>query len=201
MLRRVALMGLVLFLVGCGGSGKRSATGSVPVKTIAVPSRTVTYSSAASAMEPTIHCARPGTGCQGTANDGLVTKEPATGLQRADIVVFRTPPLAAVKCGAGGKFVKRIIGLPGDVWEERNGYVYIDGKKLDEPYVQAERRDAQTLTLADIPPLRTMKQIPQDMYLVMGDNRSSSCDSRVWGLVPRANIIGKVVQILRQSNG
>jgi signal peptidase I len=45
----------------------------------------------------------------------------------------------------------------------------------------------------DIPPVGTMRRIPPRMYLVEGDNRDHSCDSRVWGLVPRGNIIGKVV--------
>jgi signal peptidase I len=88
--------------------------------------------------------------------------------------------------------VKRIIGLPGDVWSERNGYTFINGRRLSEPYVQANRRDHQTKTLLDIPPRGTMRQIPKGMYLMEGDNRAHSCDSRVWGLVPREDIIGKV---------
>ena len=55
--------------------------------------------------------------------------------KRGDIIVFHTPPLASVRCGAGGTFVKRLIGLPGDTWEERDGYVYINGKRLNEPYI------------------------------------------------------------------
>ena len=50
----------------------------------------------------------------------------------------------------------------------------------------------ETKTLLDIPPLGKLRRIPPRMYLVEGDNRAHSCDSRVWGLVPRANIIGKV---------
>ncbi len=88
--------------------------------------------------------------------------------------------------------MKRLIGLPGDVWEERGGFVYIDGKKLNEPYVQPSRRDHQTLGLMDIPPRHTYNRIPKDYYLMMGDNRNSSCDSRRWGLVPRKNLIGEV---------
>ena len=103
--------------------------------------------------------------------------------KRGDIVVFKTPPLAAVRCGAGGTFVKRLIGLPGDVWEEKEGYVYVNGKRLNEPYIQAGRRDDRTIA-----PMR----IPKGQYFFMGDNRASSCDSRSWGTVPRKNLIGKV---------
>ena len=56
--------------------------------------------------------------------------------KRGDIVVFNTPPRALVACGTGGVYVKRLIGLPGDTWAEKNGYVYINGKKLDEPYIK-----------------------------------------------------------------
>ena len=68
--------------------------------------------------------------------------------QRGDIVVFNTPPAARVRCGAGGVFVKRLIGLPGETWSERDGYVYINGKKLDEPYIEPDRRDTDTSSRA-----------------------------------------------------
>jgi signal peptidase I len=148
-----------------------------------------------SSMEPTLHCARPGDGCQAGASDRVLAnrfiyhfRDPRAG----EIVVFNTPKLARQECGAEGTFVKRIIGLPGDVWEERNGYVYINGKKLDEPYIRPKRRDHLTLSLVDLPPDGTHTRIPKGYYLMMGDNRSSSCDSRRWGLVPRKSIIGKV---------
>ena len=153
------------------------------------------YRIPSSSMEPTLHCARPGTGCESSTSDRVLANRfiyHFRNPKRGEIVVFHTPSLAKAKCGAGGTFVKRLIGLPGDRWEERAGYVYIDGRKLNEPYIHADRRDSQTLTLADIPPRATMTRIPPSMYLMMGDNRGSSCDSRVWGLVPRKNLIGKV---------
>ena len=153
------------------------------------------YRIPSSSMEPTLHCARPGPDCEAGYSDRVLACRFCYHLwspKRGDIIVFKTPPLADQRCGVGGTFVKRLIGLPGDTWEERNGFVYINGKKLDEPYVKASRRDTQSLTLRDIPPTNTYTHIPKDYYLMMGDNRSSSCDSRRWGLVPRKNLIGKV---------
>ena len=145
-------------------------------------------------MEPTLHCARPAFGCEAGSSDRVLAnrfvyrfRDP----RRGEIVVFHAPELATREC-TGGIFVKRIIGLPGDVWSERNGYTYIDGKRLSEPYIQPDRRDIQSKTMLDIPPTGTLRRIPKDMYLMEGDNRAHSCDSRVWGLVPRASLIGKV---------
>jgi signal peptidase I len=144
------------------------------------------YRIPSSSMEPTLHCARPGSGCEARFSDRVLAnrfiyhfRSPA----RGDIIVFKTPPAAAQKCGAGGTFVKRLIALPGETWEERNGYIYIDGKKLVEPYVKGGRRDSGTY------PKRV---IPAGRYFFMGDNRVQSCDSREWGAVPRKNIIGEV---------
>ena len=102
---------------------------------------------------------------------------------RGDIVVFETPPKAATECGAGGTYVKRLIGLPGETWQERDGWVYIDGRRLAEPYLRPGRRDDETLK---------PRRIPAGHYFFMGDNRRWSCDSRKWGAVPRADIVGEV---------
>ena len=145
-------------------------------------------------MEPTLHCARPEPGCEGGRSDRVLANRFIYHFRyprRGEIVVFHAPRAAAVAC-VGGIFVKRVIGLPGDVWSERDGYTYIDGKRLSEPYVQADRRDMDTKTMRDIPPVGTLTRVPKDMYLMEGDNRAHSCDSRVWGLVPRSAIIGKV---------
>ena len=144
------------------------------------------YRIPSSSMEPTLHCARPDSGCEARFSDRVLACRFCYRFwspKRGDIVVFKTPPLAAVRCGAGGTFVKRLIGLPGETWEERDGYVYINGEKLNEPYVQASRRDSRTI--------RPIK-IPTGQYFMMGDNRSASCDSRAWGTVPRHDLIGKV---------
>jgi signal peptidase I len=145
-------------------------------------------------MEPTLHCARPAPDCEAGTSDRVLANRfiyyfhPP---RRGDIIVFHAPAAARREC-VGGIFVKRIIGLPGEVWSERNGVTYINGRRLAEPYVAPARRDRETKELVDIPPVGTMRRIPPRMYLVEGDNRARSCDSRVWGLVPRANIIGKV---------
>ena len=102
------------------------------------------YRIPSSSMEPTLHCARPGPDCEARFSDRVLACRFCYRFwspKRGDIIVFNTPPLAAVRCGAGGTFVKRLIGLPGDTWAERSGYVYINGKRLDEPYVKPERRD------------------------------------------------------------
>lgn len=145
-------------------------------------------------MEPTLHCARPEPYCEGKRSDRVLAnrflyhfRDP----RRGEIVVFRAPAAAAREC-VGGIFVKRIIGLPGEVWAERDGRTYINGRLLAEPYLEPRRRDRETKTLRDIPPTGTLSRIPAEMYLVEGDNRAHSCDSRVWGLLPRRNIIGKV---------
>src|SRR3954467_11260138 len=145
------------------------------------------YRIPSSSMEPTLHCARPGSGCESRFSDRVLACRFCFrfgGPKRFDVVVFETPPLALPRCGAGGTFVKRLIGLPGDTWEERNGFVYINGKRLDDTkYVRPERRDTRTIN---------PKKIPARQYFMMGDNRSSSCDSREWGTVPKPNLIGKV---------
>jgi signal peptidase I len=153
------------------------------------------YRIPSSSMEPTLHCAVPAQGCEARTSDRVLACRFCYHLRsphRGDIVVFNTPSLAKQECGSEGTFVKRLIGLPGEVWEERQGFVYINGQKLDEPYIKSDRRDDRTMGLPDIPPRNTYTRIPKDMYLMMGDNRRSSCDSRVWGLVPRKNLIGNV---------
>jgi signal peptidase I len=182
---RAAALSMILIVIGCGGTTQ--SMGEV-------------YRVPSSAMEPTLHCARPIPGCRAGVADRIVVQPYGDAApQRADIVVLETPPLALRKCGAGGKFIKRLVGMPGEAWAERNGFVYIDGRKLDEPYVTADRRDSETLTLRDLPPRGKLHRIPSGFYVALGDNRSFSCDSRRWGLVPRRNLVGKVVEIDRGS--
>ena len=185
MIPRAAALSTILIVTGCGGTTQQ--TGEV-------------YRVPSSAMEPTLHCARPIPGCRADVADRIVVRPYGDAApQRTDIVVLETPPLALRECGAGGKFIKRLVGMPGEVWAERNGFVYVDGRKLDEPYVTAAGRDSETLTLRDLPPRGKLNRIPSGFYLALGDNRSFSCDSRRWGLVPRRSLVGEVVEIDRGS--
>lgn len=134
-------------------------------------------------------------------------------LKRGDIVVFKpTARLREEKYKEA--FIKRIIGLPGDKIEIIDGQVFANGELLDEPYV-AHASDttwegAQGIsggTRVDVcrtqTPYFTEKQrgetevweaiVPADSYLVMGDNRNNSYDSRCWGVVERQDTIGRAI--------
>lgn len=145
------------------------------------------YRMPSASMEPTFHCARPAPLCRSSHDDRFL----AFGFHffaphRGDVVAFHAPAEAATTCGAAGTFVKRVIGLPGETFAERNGTVLIDGKPLREPYVAAENRDLRTFGPVSIPAGR---------YFLLGDNRSASCDSREWGSVRRSQLIGKVIAV------
>ncbi|MFQ5880346.1 MAG: signal peptidase I [Dehalococcoidia bacterium] len=98
---------------------------------------------------------------------------------RGDVVVFRSPQDRSTD------FIKRIIGQPGDTVEIRDGTVFINGALLEEPYASGRtnchggRQRCGPLTLGE------------GRYYVLGDNRTSSSDSRLWGPVPEGDIIGK----------
>ncbi len=190
--RLVPLALLVLGGVGCGGSngpgdGANNSNTSPPVVHVAAP-RFTGYHMPSSSMEPTLHCAKPGIGCLASHPDRLLVRRFVAAPGQGEIVVFTTPQRAARACGVGGTFVKRLIGLPGETLIERKGFIFINGVKLSEPYIAADRRDDQG----------GRWQVPDGEYFLMGDNRSSSCDSRVWGSVPRNKLIGRVVRIFRQ---
>lgn len=148
------------------------------------------YRIPSSSMEPTLHCAQPASGCEARFSDRVLANRLIYHVRdprRGEIVVFDTPDAAQLKCGAGGTFVKRLVGLPGETVEIRlergEGYVFINGKRLREPYIEPDRRPTEAFGPAKVPP---------NSYFMMGDNRSQSCDSREWGTVPRDNLIGKV---------
>ncbi len=94
--------------------------------------------------------------------------------QRGDIIVFRYPK------DTSRDFIKRVIGVPGDIVEIKNGVVYVNGKPLHED----DTADAPSY-------FQPAERVPEGQYFVLGDNRNNSSDSHVWGLVPQENIIGK----------
>ena len=99
-------------------------------------------------------------------------------IDRGDTVVFWFP-------GDPTKsYIKRVIGVPGDRVEVDRGTVIVNGQTLVEDYVPPDYRDQSTMPV---------RNVPQDEYFVLGDHRSSSNDSRSWGMVPRRYIYGKAV--------
>jgi len=99
-------------------------------------------------------------------------------IERGDVVVFWYP------LDRSKSFIKRVIGLPGETVEIRQGAVYVDGKLIPEPYVPAQYEDLSDFALV---------HVPKDSYFVMGDHRISSNDSRVFGPVESRYIYGRAV--------
>ncbi|MDY6899772.1 MAG: signal peptidase I [Cyanobacteriota bacterium] len=144
-------------------------------------------------MEPTLH----GTPNQWEADKIIVDKlsYKFSIPQRGDIVVF-SPTEELQKEQFQDAFIKRIVALPEDKVELRGGKVYINDKPLqEENYLGSlQKTSIEVCTSAPTQPFLSKAQtIPPDSYLVLGDNRGSSYDSRCWGVVPRENIIGKAV--------
>ncbi len=98
--------------------------------------------------------------------------------KRGDVIVFK-PPLETVD-----KYIKRVIGVPGETISVLNNTVYIDGKPLNEPYINSPM-------IGDLAPT----EIPEGYIFAMGDNRSVSLDSRSFGPVSIASVVGKAIVV------
>lgn len=101
--------------------------------------------------------------------------------KRGDVIVFKAPRTD------GEEYIKRIIGLPGEVIALKDGKVYIDGKKLIESYIETTIYTSGGSYLKE----GFNMQVPQGKYFVMGDNRPYSSDSRVWGFITKKDITGR----------
>ena len=126
-----------------------------------------------SSMEPTLEI-----------NDRLIIEKISYLLrspQRGDVVVF-SPTDTLKEQKFKDAFIKRVIGLPGDAVEVKGGKVYVNEQALREKYIE----EAPEYKYGPV-------TVPDDQYLVLGDNRNNSYDSHYWGFVPRKNLIGRAV--------
>jgi len=116
---------------------------------------------------------------------------------RQEVIIFR-PPYAPDSTD----LIKRAIGIPGDTVDLHDGSVFVNGKKLMEPYAVGP---TEAVPAGNAPTgyseIRFPYKVPDNCYLAMGDNRTNSYDSRFWGCVPRANIIGTPVMIYMSLDG
>ncbi len=116
--------------------------------------------------------------------------------ERGDIVVFKTAGISP-QVPPDELFVKRIIGLPGDILSVRNGRLYLQGQPVSQPAILAQ----MNFTNAFPENQKFLKlptddfQVPAGSYFVVGDNTGNSFDSRYWGALPAKNIVGRVSKI------
>lgn len=144
-----------------------------------------TYSIPSGSMEPTLQ-----------VGDRIVVDKLSYelhGVDRANIIVFSTPPTEDCAGPPVADLVKRVIALPGETISLSDGRVYINGDVLPEPWLPPAVR-AQTYPGPSQAPyaLHHPYRVPQGDVYVMGDNRTYSCDSRYWGPVRESTIVGKV---------
>ncbi|CAA7602381.1 Peptidase S24/S26, beta-ribbon domain protein [Acididesulfobacillus acetoxydans] len=103
-----------------------------------------------------------------------------SGINRQDVIVFHPPK--DVNNPTGDLWIKRVIGLPGDTVQIKDGKVFVNGKALNEPYEMAKPD-------YDYGPIK----VPADSYFVLGDNRNDSLDSHIWGVLPAKNVVGRAM--------
>lgn len=152
---------VVLFMVGIGVFAVATV-----LLIIISELQLVTYKS--SDMEPTI-----------SQNGSIVISKRRATIRRGDIIIHKYP------ADHSQLFIKRVIGLPGEVIAIREGRIFIDGKLLEENYLDRK--------LTNIARILSEYQIPQRSYYLLGDNREASNDSRNWGPLSEDLIYGKIL--------
>lgn len=112
--------------------------------------------------------------------------------KRGDIVIFSAPPAANCPIGLNCDFIKRIIALPGERIKVEEGHIFVNGRLLHEPYLDTSLRSNSGYSAKSFLSEGAERTVPDDSYVVFGDNRGASSDSREWGPVSLSRIIGKV---------
>ena len=106
--------------------------------------------------------------------------------QRGDVVVFHAPSSAHCPQGTGCDFIKRVVGLPGELVEIKNSQIFVNSEPLGEVYIPDEfQTEAGSFTE------NKSVSLGDNQYFVVGDNRPHSSDSRVWGPIDKSMIVGK----------
>ncbi len=142
---------------------------AIGIRTLVAEARYIPSSS----MEPTLEI-----------NDRLIIEKISYRFktpQRGDVVVF-SPTDTLKEQNFKDAFIKRVIGLPGETIEVKGGKVYVNGQPIREKYIE----EAPEYSYGP-------ETVPEDQYLVLGDNRNNSYDSHYWGFVPRKNLIGRAI--------
>ncbi len=117
---------------------------------------------------------------------------------RGDIVVFNPTEILRSQ-GVNNAYIKRIIGIPGDRVEIKQGGVYVNAQRLAEPYVPSDK--PTSVEFCNTPAfLAKPVTIPKNNFLMLGDNRTNAYDGRCWGLVKKEEIIGKANKIFYPFN-
>jgi signal peptidase I len=98
--------------------------------------------------------------------------------EAGDIVVFEPPPEAHTEVP---RFVKRVVAVEGDIIEVKQGSLYVNGQRIEEPYASSPKYN--------FPPVK----VPSNSLFVLGDNRNNSADGHVWGFLPKDNVEAKIV--------
>ena len=114
-------------------------------------------------------------------------------LREGDIVVFTHPPRDHCAGPAGTDLVKRVVALPGQTIYSADGILYVDGRRLREPYLPPHDPLGPPIPGAS---RQDPFHVPSGDFYVMGDNRAISCDSRFWGPIKGSAIIGRVVMLV-----